>query len=285
VHELSIRCFNHALSIAREIKAGALVLHADAVGDISFLENCQSAGIRLIVVARDVSRYPHCESVERFLAVPFGGLNRTGQIDVALLFLVSQGELSRGDRAISVGGMPESGILDTIMVSDLERDYRLFFPDGEGQQLPVGIEPQVLSRVLQVASNLAEEGREGKPVGTMFVVGDYERVREHCRQMVINPFKGYPEHERNILDPSLEETIKEFSRIDGAFVLRGDGVIESAGTYIRTGAEIDQLSPGLGARHAASANISSQTQALAVALSESTRRVSLFRRGERILEL
>lgn len=285
LHDLSIRCFGHAQAIAREIKAGALVLHADAVGDISFLENCQLAGLRLILVSRDLSRYPRSPQVDRFLPVPFGGLNRSSQIDIAFLFLVSQGLLGRGDRVVSVCGVPESGILDTIMVADLGRDYRLFFPAENGESLPSDVEPQVLSRVLQVAGILAAEGREGKPVGTMFVVGDHERVREHCRQMVINPFKGYAEDERNILDPSLEETIKEFSRIDGAFVLRGDGVIVSAGTYIRTGAEIDQLSPGLGARHAASAIITRQTHALSVALSESTRKVSLFRQGERVLEL
>jgi len=284
-NRFSVVCFEHALTMAREMEASTIVLHADAVGEIAFLEKYRLDEFKLIVIARDISRYPPCPQITRFLSVPIRGLNRSSQVNVAFLFLVSQGIVAREERVVSVCGTPESGILDTVMVTSANREYYHFFPEQNDKSMPADIEPQVLSRVLQVASNLAEEGREGKPVGTMFVVGDYSRVEERCRQMVINPFKGYSEEDRNILDPALEETIKEFSRIDGAFVLRGDGVIMSAGTYLRTDAQVGQLPSGLGARHAAAALVSRQTRALSVVLSESTRRVSLFRQGERILEL
>ena len=51
------------------------------------------------------------------------------------------------------------------------------------------------------------------------------------RQLVMNPFHGYPEEDRNILDPNLRETIREFSAIDGAFVIRDDGVVMAAGRH------------------------------------------------------
>ena len=67
-------------------------------------------------------------------------------------------------------------------------------------------------------------------------------------QLVINPFHGYPEAERNVLDPRLEETIKEFSAIDGAFIIRGDGVILSAGRYLAPQGKLDEPLPA-GSRH------------------------------------
>jgi len=39
-------------------------------------------------------------------------------------------------------------------------------------------------------------------VGTAFLIGDYERVRALTSQLVINPFRGYLDEERNILDPA-----------------------------------------------------------------------------------
>ncbi len=285
LQDSSQACFRHALTLAREMDASTIVLHADAVGNLAFLDNCQIEDLELIVVARDLSRYRASDKITRFLPVPFSGLNRSSQMDVAFLFLVSQGILDRGKRVVSVCGLPDSGLLDTIMTTNLQEEYRHFVADPDQEKLPEDVEPQVLSRVLQVASSLAAEGREGKPVGTIFVIGDYQRVSQHCRQMVINPFKGYPEEDLNILDPGLEETIKEFSRIDGAFLLRGDGVAMAAGAYIRTMAEIEELTPGLGARHAAAASITRQSRALSVAVSESTRKTSLFRNGERILEI
>ena len=96
-------------------------------------------------------------------------------------------------------------------------------------------------------------------VGTTFVIGDYDRVLPYCRQMVINPFRGYRDEEKSILDPSLGETVKEFSTIDGAFILRGDGVIMSAGTFLRPEKGAVSLPSGLGARHAAAAALAAQS--------------------------
>jgi DNA integrity scanning protein DisA with diadenylate cyclase activity len=144
---------------------------------------------------------------------------------------------------------------------------------------------EVLERVLQLAAELGREGREGKPVGMLFVLGDYEKVRGWTHQMVMNPFKGYRDEEKNILDPSLAETIKEFSTIDGAFLVRGDGVIEAAGAFLRTGKQAAEAVPGLGARHAAAAGVTARTASLAVALSQSTGRVSLFAAGKLVMQL
>jgi DNA integrity scanning protein DisA with diadenylate cyclase activity len=122
-------------------------------------------------------------------------------------------------------------------------------------------------------------------VGTTFVIGDYERVVRYCRQMVINPFRGYSEEEKSILDPSLEETVKEFSTIDGAFIIRGDGVIMSAGTFLRPEKDAPNLPSGLGARHAAAAALTETTASVAVVVSQSTGSVSLFKGGGLVMSL
>ena len=140
--------------------------------------------------------------------------------------------------------------------------------------------------MIEIASELGSEGREGKPVGTLFVVGNQEKVLPLTRQLILNPFKGYPEDNRNILDHSLEETIKELSAIDGAFIIRGDGIVESCGTYLKTsGQEEFELPQGLGTRHHAAAAITSVTDSIAVTVSESTGAVTIFRGGAIITEI
>jgi len=140
--------------------------------------------------------------------------------------------------------------------------------------------------VIGLAGEIAVEGREGKAVGTIFVLGDTNSVNANVRQLIINPFRGYSEAERNILDPGLVETIKEFAAIDGAFIITGDGVILSAGSYLRPQVtDTPDLAPGFGARHAAAAGISSCTQALAITISESTGMVNVFKNGTIMLSL
>jgi DNA integrity scanning protein DisA with diadenylate cyclase activity len=170
------------------------------------------------------------------------------------------------------------------MVIDLSQELPTYMPTYPADFLG-DVAPEVLERVLQIATALAREGREGKPIGTTFVIGDYERVRAMSRQLVINPFKGYEDEEKSILDPSLEETIKEFATIDGAFLIHGSGVIQAAGTYLRPEVATIDLPSGLGARHAAAAGITAATTSLAVVISQSTGRVSLFQAGKAILVL
>jgi DNA integrity scanning protein DisA with diadenylate cyclase activity len=123
-------------------------------------------------------------------------------------------------------------------------------------------------------------------MGSLFVLGDHERVLSQSHQLVINPFLGYPEAERNVLDPKLEETIKEFSAIDGAFIIRGDGVVLSAGRYLAPRIKLEAPLPqGLGTRHEAAASITASTDSIVLCVSQSTGTISIFKHGRLITDI
>ncbi len=111
------------------------------------------------------------------------------------------------------------------------------------------------------------------------MVGDNTHVERLIKPLVLNPFYGYKEEDRNILNPFMGETVKEFSSIDGAFIIRGDGVVISAGSLLQAADYDHALPSGLGSRHAAAAAISAATQCISITVSSSTGQVSLFRRG------
>ncbi len=281
---LSRLLFAHALSVAEEVKATAVVLHGDAVGSLHFIEDIP-AQVPLILVTSNKSDFPGGRTTfSHVVQVPFPTLNRSNQVELGLLFAVSRGLLARGDTVVSLSGVPNSGSLDTLLVIDVGREFPTVF--SKSTSTPLGdVEPQVLEKVLQIATDISREGREGRPVGTAFVIGDYDKVLQYCRQMVINPFRGYSEEEKNILDPSIGETVKEFSTIDGAFMIRGDGVIMSAGTFLRPDKSAVNLPSGLGARHAAAAALTAISASLAVVVSQSTGIVSLFKGGGLVMGL
>lgn len=285
---LSRLLFAHALSVAEEVKARSVLLHADAVGTIDFARDLPTSAELIVVSSSKMDEEaeaaaPQREAPVHFLQVPFPTLDRFDQVELALLFAVSRGLVSRGDTVVSLSGVPSSGFLDSLLVIDVGREFPTVFAKSTESALG-DVEPQVLEKVLLIATDIAREGREGRPVGTTFVLGDYERVVRYCRQMVINPFRGYSEEEKSILDPSLEETVKEFSTIDGAFILRGDGVIMSAGTFLRPEKAAPNLPSGLGARHAAAAALSQNTACVAVVVSQSGT-VSVFKGGGLVMGL
>ena len=278
----------HAHAIARESSARAVLLSADVIEEEQDLPALiEDVGFRVILVTRRAKvQVPEgwgefCQVVR----VPDVAMTRAGQVKVAILVAAAEGLIAQGDRVVCVTGLDRSGTIDTVMVLDLGQEIEMF-AGSTAEPLPAGVAPAVFQRLLTLASELGLEGREGRPVGTLFVVGDSDNVLAQSRQLVMNPFRGYPEEERNILDPRLEETIKEFSAIDGAFIVRGDGVLLSAGRYLVPVAKLDEPLPqGLGTRHEAAAAVTVATEALALCVSQSTGTVSIFRRGRLIADI
>ena len=220
----------------------------------------------------------------QFIHVPNVPLTRMGQVKIAVFLAVARGLIHPGDVVVCLSGVPASGTLDTLIVMQVGREFEMFAQDESW--LPAGIQPEVVDRVIDLGAQLGNEGREGKPVGAIFVVGDAERVLALSRQLILNPFRGYPEQERNILDRRLTETVKELSTIDGAFIVRGDGVIETCGALLKTASQFEyELPRGLGARHHAAAAITALTDSVAVTVSESTGTVTVFRGGRILTEL
>ncbi|MDR3200465.1 MAG: PTS sugar transporter subunit IIA [Spirochaetales bacterium] len=280
---ISRSCFRHARDLAKEVGASRIFVHGDCLEDVEILAGADIQDIIFVTICNlDTlrKRFP----ANKIIQIPFKGITRANQIELSVVFALSRGLVDKSERVVSVFGLPYSGVLDTIQITEINREFKVFFSltSGEGAS---DLQHQVLVRAIEIAGELAEEGREGKPSGCIFVLGDYGQVQHHCQQMIINPFRGYPEGELNILDPSLKETVKELSKIDGAFIVRGDGVMISAGTYLRTRIPLAELPSGLGARHAAAAAITMASRAVALALSESTRKLSLFKNGEKIMEL
>src|SRR5215217_4204020 len=147
-----------------------------------------------------------------------------------------------------------------------------------------GVNNRTLRRVVNLAVEIAREGREGRKIGTLFVVGDSEAVLEHSRPMILDPLYGHPHESKRIEDPNLHEVLKELAQLDGAFVVSDEGVVLSAARYIDATSNHLELPLGLGSRHVAAASVSSRTDAVSVAVSESST-VRMLDDGELVAEI
>ena len=147
-----------------------------------------------------------------------------------------------------------------------------------------GINTRVLEQAVTLAVEIAREGREGRKIGTLFVIGDADEVLKSSRPLILDPLAGHPDEAKRIDDPNLRETLKELAQIDGAFVVSEDGIVVSAARYIDTVSDSLNVPLGLGSRHVAAASVSHRTSAVAVTVSESSM-VRVFDDGELISEI
>ena len=279
-----------AFAIANKVRAHSVMIYIDPLEDLQFDGRFPKKSDLYLISRRKKLEFDpedkanlahHCKSL---LTIPKIHMTRIGVIKVAATLALSLDYIKQGDKIVFVVGNPDIGDLDLIQIVDTEKESEIVTSRGI-TGLAESIQPEVFQAVLNLAIELAEKGREGKPIGTIFVVGDHEKVLQLSKQMIINPFKGYDEEERNILSVGLRETIREFAAMDGAFVISDTGIVLTAGRYLGAATEDHDLPRGLGSRHIAAAGITSLTKAVAFVISESSGDVRIFKDGKVLMEI
>ncbi len=199
--------------------------------------------------------------------------------EAALRIMEVMGESTPQHMAFIISGGVFEGISGIIVKMNRE-DVSV---SGQIMQALKGFDIRVIERILTIAEEIRNEGREGKKIGTLFVVGSPEELQPYLKQLILNPFRGYPPEERNILRDDIAETVKEFAQLDGAFIVSKDGTIVSAGTYIDIDTSSVRRYSGWGTRHLAAAAITAKTNSVAILVSESGGKIKVFRRGRIVL--
>jgi diadenylate cyclase len=144
--------------------------------------------------------------------------------------------------------------------------------------------PDVLDSLIELAVEIAREGREGKRVGTLFMLGDENAVLARSRSLILDPLLGHLESARQITNLNLRGTIKELAQLDGGFVVSHAGIVLSACRYLDAIAAEVEVPLGLGSRHIAAANMSAVTKAVGIVVSESSI-VRIFCHGQLVGEI
>ncbi len=202
----------------------------------------------------------------------------------AVLEAVADDILTPGSSVAALYSGFDADTIDSLSVINLDEHLNRL-TGRDLRQLETRVPLDTLKIVVDLAVEIGREGREGKPVGTLLVVGDSRKVMACSRPTGFDPVKGYNRKERNLDDPRVREGIKEIAQMDGAFIVSADNVVESACRYLDCSAADVTLSKGLGARHWAAAAISRATNAVAISVSESNGTVRIFHNGEVVLRI
>jgi DNA integrity scanning protein DisA with diadenylate cyclase activity len=275
-----------AALLAERVKAAGVLLIADPPPDAAALARLRGVGRVVIATQHPPPAPADAAAAPPVIELPDVRLGRSDQIKLAVLTGITTGVLPSEGRLVALVGRYGAGAIDTAMVVDLGRESELLLAGATAEVARV-VRPAVFHTVLRLAIEIANEGREGKKVGTMFVVGDHEKVLALSRSLIFNPFHGYPEEQRNVQNPAVWETMKEFAALDGAFLIREDGVVIAAGRYLNAGLpDGETVALGLGSRHAAAAGITAlATDAVAVVVSQSNGTVRVYKGGRVVLEI
>lgn len=266
--------------------ADALLVLLDGATDWEKLRQAIPADVERVIVAADLEEDLEGAAARGLLPLP---LNKEKsplleRLQNALLESVADGFLKANGDVIAVYSGFEYQKVDSISHTRLDDRLRRL-TSRDLQRLESSVPLKSLKTVIDLASQIGREGREGKKVGTIFVLGDTRRVLQHCKDSGFDPLRGYKREMRNLFDAKVREDIKEIAQMDGAFVVSPDGIIEKSRQIIEVSHANLTLSKGLGARHWAGAAISQITKAIGIVVSQSTGTVRLFQNGDTVLRI
>lgn len=214
--------------------------------------------------------------VKKLSNSPVKGIDVLNQAKELLVSAWCEGILNIDDKVLCV----ISADVEALVVFDVQDIGITSVKD----QVKDRINMNVLEAAFNVATQIAREGREGKPTGALLVLGDTDNVLKNSRELIINPFEGHKKNGRNLLDRKNVATIKEFALLDGALIVDDEGYAVAAGRYI-VGVSWDlYLQGGLGGRHLAGASITKTTKAISIVVS-STGTIRAFKDGEEIYRM
>ena len=283
-NEALLAFIDAAVALASDAEADSVLVLLDFIPDWQSLR-AATKGTGLVVASHlsDVANSAIENDLQAILLeMPESSIQ--DRLAQAILESVAAEWVEPGAAVVAIYSRFEVDTPDTVSVLRLnERLGKLTARDLK--QLETKVPLDTLKLVVDIAVDIGREGREGKPVGTLFVVGDHRVVLQQSRAAGFDLVKGYPRRERNLADPWVRESIKEVAQLDGAIIIAADATVEGSCRIIDTSPVEVTLTTGLGARHFAGAAISKNTQAIAVVVSESSGTVRLFQNGEVVLRI
>jgi DNA integrity scanning protein DisA with diadenylate cyclase activity len=242
---------------------------------------------RLIVTTANQATYDTLTQMGlETLRLPLHAADKYSQVRHVLSVAYRAARVGIGDLVLCAIGSsvyPKEG--DLIVLTDVEPGVEsLVITDM--LKLTDGIRPKVLEMALAVACKIGRVVRRGGArAGAIFILGDSVEAMKGAKQLVPNPFHGHEEALRRLTNPDIHDALVELSKLDGAFVVRGDGYIQSAAVFLATGDAETQLPSGLGARHLAAAAVTARTAATAIVVSATDGNVRAFSHGRLALQM
>jgi diadenylate cyclase len=275
---------DYGFNLARNLKIRTVLVIGELITDRKMVDR-HRVNESIIWVSRDAEKaQKDLKEGDHVVVIPHSPAERMDQISLALILSVMHGYVKEDDSIVCLLGVSGSKRLDNLLIANPQRDFD-WFKGGSRKKSRLPISQEFI-RLIEVALRFASEGREGTSIGTVFLLGDIAELNAVARPLILNPCHGHPKKSRSIFDPEFVETMREFSALDGGFLIDRKGVVEAAGVYLDAPVTRKvKVQRGLGSRHLAAAAATAQSSSVAIVISESSGTVTVFSKGSKVLSL
>jgi diadenylate cyclase len=273
------------VKVAKATKVAAIICITET-GSLAQYLNHLSGRFRVISTTTNSETYDTLKKADlEVIRLPLHTADKYTQIRHAINVVLQSSNVSIGDLIVcAIGRDVYQDEGNIVVLTEMEQNIEKLTVSDLFKSTP-GIRPEVLEAAFAVAHKIGRAARRGNRVGAIFMLGDSVNVLKGGKQLVPNPFKGHDKADRMMTDPDIHDALVELSKLDGAFVLQGDGFIRAAGVFLSSPPAETELVSGLGTRHAAAAAVTMRTTATAIVVSATDGQIRAFSGGKMVLQL
>ncbi len=275
---------SHAFSIADTLEIDKILVQTDTQEDINRARQIDSNRTLIWLTTQDQADRLTSTSDIKVVSLHVDSIRGAAIRSMGLILAVLHDIIKVDENIICLYNSIADTNLDSLTLTSPKSRLRIM-RDMDVATLRELIAPEIFVRLINILSRFALEGREGKPIGTTVILGETRNMQPYIKQFILNPCLGHKEWKRNVLNKNFKETFRELTALDGAFLVNRTGVIEAAAVYLHAPTPHQQVSPGLGARHASAAAMTAVTDSLAMVLSESSGNITVYFDGNKLFEI
>lgn len=267
-----------AVKIAEKLNASAIITFSEKLPEMSTNIPILVFTGRKLAMVNQFSRYIDDSDKTLYEKMEDRTQSEVKDISDASVIAFVNNLLEVGGLVVGILTMKDN---DSIIVYDLSTNEII----KQLEECTERADARVIKAILNIALEIAMQGREGKMLGTAFIIGDSDEVMRRSHQLVLNPFEGQPEKNCDVVNPESWETVKSFAQLDGVFVVTETGQIKAAGMYLDINAKDIPVEKGLGGRHASAAAITRDTETIAITVSSSGGVIRVFKDALEIIKI
>jgi DNA integrity scanning protein DisA with diadenylate cyclase activity len=278
--EFARQAFITALSLDVE----TIIVQTDMAQDAQIVNSVRSREKIIWLTTQRLADKLDLNAADKTLTLELDSIRGSAVRSMGILFACLRGIITPEEKVLCLYSSIAGKGLDSITITR-PKDRLRIISKLDMDFIGTIFAPEVFTRLIYILTRFAKEGREGKPIGTIFVLAEPKDVEPYLKEMILNPCQGHPSQLRNVFNSSFFETFREFSALDGAFVVNRQGIVESAGVYLAAPKKPVNIRPGLGARHSSAAALTGQVECITMVLSESSGNITIFHAGEALFEI
>ena len=174
----SILLTQSAFDLAKSLGVSKLMVQSSEVEDPDKFDSVRQFQ-DIIWLTRNARQLKvNVQANDHVLELPEATFTRENQLKVGMLLSVLNQIITIDENIVCLSGIADSRRMDTLFVANARRDFP-WFKNRTVAEMRQLVATREFVGILDVALRLANEGREGRPIGTSFVLGDTGPTKGH----------------------------------------------------------------------------------------------------------